>query len=120
MDAGTAFCQWETHFLKRFLESKKRAQESDSACLRAEWEYAGSWWPFIIDVPWGNYYLKNKKGCLLANFKPGRGNYPEDGGFYTVRADAYWPNDSACIAWRVMWPMDLFPIYEGGYNSNMI
>ena len=29
----------------------------------------------------------------MANFKPGRGNYPEDGGFYTVRADAYWPND---------------------------
>jgi formylglycine-generating enzyme required for sulfatase activity len=29
----------------------------------------------------------------LANFKPGRGNYPDDGGFYTVRADAYWPND---------------------------
>lgn len=39
------------------------------------------------------YYLRNKKGCLLANFKPGRGNYAEDGGFYTVRADAYWPND---------------------------
>ena len=38
-------------------------------------------------------YLRNKKGCLLANFKPGRGNYAEDGGFYTVRADAYWPND---------------------------
>ncbi|HMS51268.1 MAG TPA: SUMF1/EgtB/PvdO family nonheme iron enzyme, partial [Chitinophagales bacterium] len=30
--------------------------------------------------------------CLLANFKPGRGNYPEDGGFYTVRADSYHPN----------------------------
>lgn len=29
----------------------------------------------------------------MANFKPGRGNYPEDGGFYTVKADAYFPND---------------------------
>ena len=37
--------------------------------------------------------FRSRKGCLLANFKPGRGNYPEDGGFYTVRADAYWPND---------------------------
>jgi len=44
-------------------------------------------------VPLGDYYTGNKKGCLLANFKPGRGNYAEDGGFYTVRADAYWPND---------------------------
>ena len=30
---------------------------------------------------------------MLANFKPGRGNYPEDGGHYTVKADAYFPND---------------------------
>ena len=30
---------------------------------------------------------------MLANFKPGRGNYPEDGGLYTVKADAYFPND---------------------------
>ena len=43
--------------------------------------------------PWGDPYVRNAKGCLLANFKPGRGNYPEDGGQYTVKADAYYPND---------------------------
>jgi len=67
--------------------------------------------------PWGNYYLRNKKGCLLANFKPGRGNYPEDGGFYTVRADAYWPNDYGlyCMAGNVAeWTSSIF--YEGSYS----
>jgi gliding motility-associated lipoprotein GldK len=67
--------------------------------------------------PWGNYYLRNKKGCLLANFKPGRGNYPEDGGFYTVRADAYWPNDFGlyCMAGHVAeWTSSIY--YEGSYN----
>jgi formylglycine-generating enzyme required for sulfatase activity len=29
----------------------------------------------------------------MANFKPVRGNYQDDGGFYTVRADSYFPND---------------------------
>ena len=38
----------------------------------------------------------------MANFKPGRGNYPEDGGFYTVSADAYWPNDFGLYNMAVM------------------
>ena len=59
----------------------------------AQWEYAARGGKSQSPYPWGGPYLRNRKGCLLANFKPGRGNYPEDGGFYTVRADAYWPND---------------------------
>jgi formylglycine-generating enzyme required for sulfatase activity len=54
---------------------------------------------------------------LLANFKPGRGNYAEDGGFYTVRADAYWPNDYGLynMAGNVSeWTESFF--YEGSYN----
>jgi formylglycine-generating enzyme required for sulfatase activity len=29
----------------------------------------------------------------MANFKPGRGNYIDDGGFFTVHVKAYYPND---------------------------
>ena len=58
-----------------------------------EWEYASRGGQPLNPYPWGGPYLRNGKGCILANFKPGRGNYPDDGGFYTVKVNAYWPND---------------------------
>ncbi len=115
---ATAFCEWRTHYLNAFLESKRRATESDFRLpTEAEWEYAARGGRSQSMFPWGNYYLRNKKGCLLANFKPGRGNYPEDGGFYTVRADAYWPNDFGLYNMSgnvAEWTSSLY--YEGGYN----
>jgi len=112
-----AFCNWRTHYLNSYLESKKRVQESDFRLpTEAQWEYAARGGRSQSMYPWGNYYLRNKKGCLLANFKPGRGNYPEDGGFYTVRADAYWPNDFGlyCMSGNVAeWTSSIY--YEGSY-----
>ena len=61
--------------------------------FETEWEYAARGGHDLAPYPWGGYYTRNAKGCLLANFKPGRGNYVEDGGQYTVKADAYFPND---------------------------
>ena len=115
---ATAFCEWRTQYLNGFLESKKRMTESDFRLpTEAQWEYAARGGRSQSPYPWGGPYLRNRKGCLLANFKPGRGNYPEDGGFYTVRADAYWPNDFGLynMAGNVAeWTSSLF--YEGGYN----
>lgn len=115
---ATAFCEWRTHFLTSYLESKKRTPESDFRLPNeAQWEYAARGGRSQSPYPWGGPYLRNKKGCLLANFKPGRGNYPEDGGFYTVRADAYWPNDFGLynMAGNVAeWTASMY--YEGGYN----
>ena len=115
---ATAFCEWRTHYLNAYLQSKKKPAESDFRLpTEAEWEYAARGGRSQADYPWGGYYLRNKKGCLLANFKPGRGNYPEDGGFYTVRADAYWPNDFGLynMAGNVAeWTSSLY--YEGAYN----
>jgi len=91
---AVAFCHWRTHIQNYILEKQHFAVESDFRLPSdAEWEYAARGGRTNSMFPWGNYYLRNKKGCLLANFKPGRGNYAEDGGFYTVRVDAYWPND---------------------------
>lgn len=115
---ATAFCEWRTMYLNSFLESKKRMTESDFRLpTEAEWEYASRGGRSQVSFPWGSPYLRNKKGCLLANFKPGRGNYPEDGGMYTVRADAYWPNDFGLynMAGNVAeWTSSLY--YEGAYN----
>lgn len=115
---ATAFCEWRTHFLNSYLQSKKRTSESPFRLpTEAQWEYAARGGRSQAPYPWGGPYLRNKKGCLLANFKPGRGNYPEDGGFYTVRADAYWPNDFGLynMAGNVAeWTSSLY--YEGGYN----
>lgn len=116
---ATAFCRWRTHQLMNpYLESHKKATETDFRLpTEAQWEYAARGGRSQSMFPWGNYYLRNKKGCLLANFKPGRGNYPEDGGFYTVRADAYWPNDFGLynMAGNVSeWTSSLY--YEGSYN----
>ncbi|THU41452.1 gliding motility-associated lipoprotein [Niastella caeni] len=115
---ATAFCEWRTHYLNSYLESKKKPTESDFRLpTEAEWEYAARGGRSQSMFPWGNYYLRNRKGCLLANFKPGRGNYPEDGAFYTARADAYWPNDFGlyCMSGNVAeWTSSLF--YEGSYN----
>lgn len=87
-----AFCNWRT-----LIWNKYRPEESHSEGFRlpfeAEWEYAARGGHELAPYPWGGYGLRNTKGCLLANFKPGRGNYPEDGGHYTVKADAYFPND---------------------------
>ena len=115
---ATAFCEWRTQYLNAYLESKKRSQESDFRLpTEAQWEYAARGGRSQSMFPWGNYYLRNKKGCLMANFKPGRGNYPEDGGFYTVRADAYWPNDYGlyCMSGNVAeWTSSIY--YEGRNN----
>jgi gliding motility-associated lipoprotein GldK len=113
-----AFTEWRTHYLNSFLEKSKRMTESDFRLpTEAEWEYAARGGRSQVPFPWGGPYLRNKKGCLLANFKPGRGNYPEDGGMYTVRAYAYWPNDFGLynMAGNVAeWTSSLY--YEGAYN----
>jgi len=115
---ATAFCEWRTNYMNGFLESKKRTAESNFRLpTEAQWEYASRGGKSQSPYPWGGPYLRNKKGCLLANFKPGRGNYPEDGGFYTVRADAYWPNDFGLynMAGDVAeWTSSLY--FENGYS----
>ena len=115
---SVAFCKWRTNYMNSYLEKTKKAVESDFRLpTEAEWEYAARGGRTQSPYPWGGPYLRNKKGCLLANFKPGRGNYAEDGGFYTVRADAYWPNDYGLynMAGNVSeWTISLY--YEGSYN----
>jgi len=92
---ANAFCYWRTRLWNQYQNQRGDGVNSEDFRLptEVEWEYAARGGHDLAPYPWGGMYVRNSKGCLLANFKPGRGNYPEDGGLYTVKADAYFPND---------------------------
>jgi gliding motility-associated lipoprotein GldK len=43
--------------------------------------------------PWGGVYLRNRIGCFVANFKPLRGNYIDDGALATERVATFASNE---------------------------
>ncbi len=113
-----AFAVWRSRFWNDYRKEHGEAVIDEFRLpTEFEWEYASRGGRDMSPYPWGGPYTRNAKGCILANFKPGRGNYPEDGGFYTVRADAYWPNDYGLynMAGNVSeWTSSAF--YENSYS----
>lgn len=58
----------------------------------AEWEYAARGGKEVVKYPWGGPYIRNRDGCFLANFKPGRGAYGDDGHPYMAPVNSFLPN----------------------------
>jgi sulfatase modifying factor 1 len=81
--------QYDNARLRSGLQLGNRFKMADEA----QWEWAARGGRIGADYPWGGPYIRNSKGCLLANFKPMRGDYISDGGFYTVKVTSYFPND---------------------------
>jgi len=111
-----AFCYWRAKLWDMYSPDQINTEDFRLP-TEHEWEYAARGGREGAPYPWGAYYTRNAKGCLLANFKPGRGNYPEDGGLYTVKADGYYPNDYGlyCMAGNVAeWTETAY--YENAYT----
>ena len=88
------FCDWRTNHLNSYREGEGRPiMPNFRLPSEAEWEYASRGGRDMAKYPWGNPYIRNVKGCLLANFKPGRGNYFDDGFAYTAPVATFFAND---------------------------
>ncbi len=91
---ATAFSNWRTDFMNDALRKQGVVDVMKYRLpLETEWEYAARGGLDLSMYPWGGPYTRNYQGCFLANFKPLRGNYIDDGNVYTGEVASYEPNE---------------------------
>ena len=124
-EAAQIYCEWLTIAYNQSDHRKKRFKKVNFHLpSNEEWTIAAKGGRELSPYPWGGYYFRNAKGCLLANFDPSKQVEPsegfdyqglsntepiskqeektsnsepilanDDGAFFTVNVDAYFPND---------------------------
>ena len=89
-----AFSIWRTDYMNTALRKQGVPDvQAYELPLESQWEYAARGGLDLSMYPWGGPYTRNYKGCFLANFKPLRGNYIDDGNVYAGKVGSYEPNE---------------------------
>ncbi|MDR3127274.1 MAG: SUMF1/EgtB/PvdO family nonheme iron enzyme [Tannerellaceae bacterium] len=93
-EQAIAFCVWRTNLFKQTLTlAPGQTIEPFRLPTEGEWEYAARAGKNENKYPWANDILLSSKGCFLGNFKPGEGDYTQDGHIITSRVGAFSPNE---------------------------
>jgi len=93
-EGAELYCKWLTDEIQNFVDEKKRSQFNNIRIpTRVEWVKAAQIEGKSNPYPWEGEFVRNSKGCYLANFKPTDTTYFDDGGLFTVKVNSYLPND---------------------------
>ncbi len=102
-EAAKIYCDWMTNVYNNTPRKKSSFSKVKFRLpSEQEWMDAAQAGRDQAVYPWGGYYYKNAKGCYLSNFYVSeepqctdcKAPHPaNDGGFFPVKADAYFPND---------------------------
>jgi hypothetical protein len=100
-EAAVIYCEWLTMVYNGYDKKKRFQKVVFRLPTEKEWEHA-AYADKNAPYPWGGYYVRNPKGCILGNFYSSDEepctdcNYTSvdiDGAFFPAKADAYFPND---------------------------